>query len=186
MNHEQPDFVAGPIRSGFAPEGTRFQTDEDGKPWVEVTDISGWDNYQIEVLAAMIEGQPCLVGVKIEPRHEKHLEAISGSKLRRLPIPDLTKVAVAALNFEEVKTALDRMTAAAERRPVKHDARASTTVEQVVEAYLAAVSSGSTKPRKDTAFALGVSTRTLDPYLAKARKTGLLPAYNRKKETSSE
>lgn len=113
---------------------------------------------------------------RVIPRSTDPAEGLTRERLRSLPIPDLTKIAARALGLSEVTDARKRLAAAARRKP-KRNYGAATSKEVVAELYNAARAEGTREARQVTADRLGLSPRTIDKYLKKARAAGLVPPY---------
>ena len=175
MTDELPEGI-GPVRAGF----TTTKTDDHG-PWVPC-DLPDWHGFTVWALVDVIDGQPCVVGVRVEPKSRDGRACLTQRKLRELPLAEITAYAVREIGLADSKLAKAVMREAAAEGPEPEDPRAVTTPKQVAALYREAKLSRSRSPRQDVAEALGVHVKTISNYLSRARAEGLLPPANRKEK----
>ncbi len=171
---EMPNGI-GPVRAGW----TITKTGDDGRSWVPC-DLPGWEAFEVLALVEIIDGQPCVTGVKVEPKSRGEAPCLTQTKLREIPLREIADYAVRILGLSEATGARARMEEAAAEGPEPEDPRAATTAKQAAEIYRQAKLAGSLSPRQDVATALGLHVRTASKYIQHAREQGLLPPANRK------
>lgn len=158
-------------RIATMPDGTRATWAEDGTCTFE--NVPGWDGYRISGRAAIVKGKPRMVAITIEPLRE-NVRPLTRTRLTDLPLPKLVKTAPSSLpiTFDpELRTVMEALAPA---DAVKHDPRAYATLEGVAWTWLDAYSKG-LAPRATVVKELGISSRTADRYIVRAREAGLLP-----------
>lgn len=160
---------------------------EDG--WVQPgASPAGWEAHTLYVRADLVSGEPRVTGIRLEPRPGSRAAdaVLTSSRLRTLP---LHAYAAAVYHFANLTPgtlgrlhgALDSTTQALDARRRRKGGRASTTPEAVAQVYAAARLRGEA-PRAAVCAALSISSRTADRYISRARKQGLLGAYDETKE----
>lgn len=151
------------------PENVSIRPRPDG--WSRVFGIPGWDTHAVTVHVEVVEGEPRVTSLHLDAVDGVDSPALTGLRLRSLPLRD---IAIAAMSEGvEQDHVFHALTAISTQAPVKHDKRASTSVEQVAEVYRLARVAG--RPgRTEVVNRLNISTRTADRYLARARAAGLL------------
>jgi len=142
--------------------------------WLQVTDLPGWDSHTITLRGAIVNGRPRVVALHIDLADSATEPGITANRLRTVPLTDLARVAIRLTRMADESDASDAMAAAAVRRAPRHDKRAATTVEQVAEIWLLARRMGH-PPRAEVVDRLGITERTADRYIKRARDAGLLP-----------
>jgi hypothetical protein len=153
--------------------------------WLRVTDLPGWESHTVTVRAAIVDGEPRVVALHLDPLETPDTPdtpatpALTGIRLRSLPLHDIATVALRVGHLQTDPGVGRALAAIARRKPAKHDPRAVTTVEQVAEVWLLARDSGK-PPRAEVVRRLNITDRTADRYIKRARARGLLPADNRK------
>ncbi len=170
---ELPEGI-GPPRARF----TSTRTDSLG-PWVPC-DLPGWERYNVLALVHVVQGRPCVTGIRVEPKSREDLPCLTQTRLRALPFAEIVEYATREIGLAEVEQQRAEMQAAAAKLIAEPEhPRAVTTPEQVAAIYNAANLSGG-NPREAVVQALKVHERTAAKYIAKAREQGLLPPANRK------
>lgn len=142
----------------------------------ELTGMAGWDNHVLSGRAAVIDGKRSIVELCIRPVEGTDPVALTGVRLRTLPLTEIATHVFANLRMtmmtEEERAAGRVLSKGKGAQP--HDSRAATSVEEVVAAYRRAVQLGDA-PRKAVTKSLNISPRTADRYIRRARDAGLLP-----------
>ncbi|MEJ7707693.1 MAG: hypothetical protein WKF82_10790 [Nocardioidaceae bacterium] len=142
--------------------------DADG--WIYVLGLPGWESHTIAVQAEVIEGEPRVTALKIEPRDDATRSGVTGLRLKTLPLRDIAHAA-ASTSWDDTRRAFAKIR---EHNAPRHHSRASVSMEQFVETWQIADASG--QPTRETACtALGISTRTYDRYRRKAVDQALIP-----------
>lgn len=135
--------------------------------------VPGWEDYGIAGRAAIVNGKPCMIALTIEPTGDDP-SALTGARMKALPLEALARIALAAVNTTMAADAQAAMRKLLRAETVKHDPRASATVEAVAGVWRIAHDTGK-PPRAAVMRELHVSARTADRYIARAREEGLLP-----------
>lgn len=156
--------------------------------WVEVEGLPGWEAFGVHVRPALVSGEPRVVGLRLVPRTDDaghvadlHGAVVTSNRLRSLPVSALAADAlrVARLDFSDLGARLAEVAGAAEQE--QRPRRATTTPERVAEVYRLAREAGQ-PPRATVCEVLHISSRTADRYISEARRRGLLPPYDDRKE----
>ena len=119
----------------------------------------------------MVDGEPRVVGLLITPNRGGADPALSGARLRSLPLRDMAR-AVMPASEDELIAALG---AVANSPAPKHDPRASVSLERFAEAWQAAYDAPVAATRDAVCKALAISERTYDRYRRRAVDRGLIP-----------
>lgn len=153
-------------------------------------EVPGWEAFRLTGVARVVDGEPRVVALHIDPRgdvEDGDLEGLTASRLRGLPLGEIATIAVRGTTFDldletgavehtaEVEAAIRRVT---EREVARHDSRAVTSVEQVAEVWKRAYAAG-IAPRGTVCSVLGIEPRTADRYIRRAREMGLIPPSRR-------
>lgn len=155
----------------------------EGAQWARISGIPGWESHQCEVLVAYIDGEPRTIGLRLLPRLTDPPKGstfgdliLSRNRVATFPVQESTRAVAAAMvgGIKKLSKALDALA----RKPVEApDPRQVTTAEQVASVYNAARHAGK-PPRKTVKDTLGISLRTADRYIERARADGLIPEYD--------
>lgn len=156
--------------------------------WVRLVDpLPGWEAFDVDLRADLVNGEPRLTGLRLEPRPDAHPAdtVLTTNRLRTFPgatfaasVYHLTHLRPGAL--PDAAAALERTAESLARH-----GRRSTTPEQVARVYATARLNGEA-PRAAVCDALGISSRTADRYISEARRRGLLPSYDERKAGSGD
>jgi hypothetical protein len=148
--------------------------------WVSLVDpLPGWEAFTVDLRADLVNGEPRLTGLRLEPRKGARATdaVLTVNRLRTFPagafaasVYHLTHLTPVTLP-EAVEALQDTAEALA-----RHGRR-TTSAEQVAHLYSAARKRGEA-PRAAVCEALGISSRTADRYIGEARRRGLLPPYD--------
>jgi hypothetical protein len=133
-------------------------------------DLPGFASHEVEAQVRMVDGEPRVVGLVITPKAESGDPALSGARLRSLPLRDMARAAMPA-SQDELVAALG---AVANAPAPKHDPRASVSLERFTEAWRAAYDAP-LATRDAVCQALAISERTYDRYRRRAVDRGLIP-----------
>lgn len=144
--------------------------------WVTYSELPGWEAYIVAVRAAVVNGQPRVTALRVEPLPDADPEGLAGARLRAIPLAALAVHALAATHtapaMGDLRAAMRRI---AREQQVKHDPRAKSAVEQVAAVWQLAYDAGKPPPRAAVVDQLHMSPRTADRYIARARVAGLIP-----------
>lgn len=170
----------------------RFRFPGDDRDWAgAASGVAGWESHDISVTTALVNGEPRVIGLVIEPKSDVDFrdQVLTSNRLRTLPVTALAASAHAVLAPEGPLVYLgpglvDLLKDLARQDP-KPPGRASTTVERVADVYSNARQQG-LAPRKSVCEALNISPRTADRYISEARRSGLLPPYDERKAGSRD
>lgn len=138
--------------------------------WHVVTGVPGWESHCIRVRAEVINGEPRVTALRIEPSADR-APSVTGLRLRSLPLRGIARLA-APTSEEDMWRAFADLEA---RDGPKHDSRASISVVQFVEAWRIADAGPNPATREVACKALGISSRTYDRYRRRAVDLGLMP-----------
>lgn len=162
----------GSVHLSGSPDGW-----EDG--WVRVDKgLPGWESHTVEIRAALVEGEPRVIGLRLLPHSDDADAVLTGYRLRGLPISAMAAPVYGMANLTPVVPTRERLREIqreAASRPRK--GRNVTSVERVAEVYRLALAGGSGKPRAKVCEVLHIGERTADRYIAEARRQGLIPGY---------
>lgn len=169
--------------------------------WVEIeTRYEGWEAWRISVYVALMPDKTVgVTGLRIDPVTDADVglrdQRLNAIRMRALPFGALVSEARAWVsanvfhNQDAVARHLDQARRDANLHEIE-ELRAARVLEigeaavlqhEVVVLYLFyLLNSGTHGVRQKIARELGVHERTVDRYLAKARKAGQLPAYSSK------
>lgn len=166
-------------RKRQAPTGVATVRPND--PWVEVHNVTGWEAWTFQVRTEIVDGEPKLVGVRIEPREDKPTKAtvIDRRQGEKLPTGELALYGLLAHDSDRLAM-VDRFVTFGDPppRPVGGSDEFSAYVADVYRSARAAGGSG----QKAVAEACGLSVRSAENYIKEARQRGQLePAQPRKK-----
>lgn len=150
--------------------------DHPGMGWLGVSDLPGWEGFNISVRAAVVDGQPRVIGLHLDPVGGADGTPITSARLRGFPATELAALALARGRLDTRPGVQQAIAAAARRTPSKVDSRAATSVEQVAEIFRLAREAGR-PPRAEICDRLNISPRTADRYIRRARDSGLLDGY---------
>lgn len=152
--------------------------------------LPGWESFTISVRADLVNGEPRVTGLRVEPRDgaKKRDVVLTLARLRTLPLARLAPVAyhLRTLRPSGLPELVEHMGAVSEhvRREAQAQAakagRAKATPEAVAKIYRHARESGERPPRAAICEDLHVSPRTADRYIGEARQRGLLAPYDNK------
>lgn len=153
----------------------------------------GWEGFRIVGRAEVVDGEPRVTALHIDPRPGAAPEGLTSSRLRGLPLAEIATAAVRGSTLTvdletgeiehpaEVEAALHRI---AQRPAAKHDSRAVTTVETVADMWNLAYDAG-LPPRKTLCRVLGIESRTADRYIRRAREVGLIDPGKGRRQADS-
>ena len=148
--------------------------------WVILDNVEGFTAFQVHVLAAQVDGEPRLLGLRLDPKPDATARScvLTSARLRVLPLSSLLRQALALQHFDLAGWAwLAQDTAAKKKgRPRGGDREHSRAVAEV---YQAARNTPGAAPRQAVAQAFSVSVPTADRYIAEARRTGDLDPYRK-------
>jgi len=151
--------------------------------WVQfVNPLPGWEAFSVDVRADLVNGEPRITGVRVEPREgARRVDAVlTSSRLRRLPIAALAPAVyhLTHLRPDTLPDAIDALDGAAQAVAAagRRKGRRATTAQDVATVYASARLHGK-PPRAAVCEALNVSSRTADRYISQARRAGLLAPY---------
>jgi hypothetical protein len=142
--------------------------------WCTVHDLPGWEGHTIAVRAAVVDGVPRVIALRVEPLSDAEPKGLISNKIKTLPLGSLAVLALRAMpETPRVGDLHSAMRKIARRRPAPHDPRALSTVEQVAEVWQFAHDHGE-PPRAAVCEQLHIAARTADRYIARAREAGLI------------
>ncbi|UFU06991.1 hypothetical protein [Ruania halotolerans] len=152
--------------------------------WVRLVDpLPGWEAYEIDLRAALVDGAPRVVGLRLEPRPGASLDEVvlTANRIRTFPLAALAAAVyhVTHLRPSGLTDALEALERAARELSAEKGPRAITTPQAVAHLYTRARAAG-LAPRAFVCEKLNISTRTFDRYKKQAKAMGLLAADDSK------
>lgn len=149
--------------------------------WAVFTDLPGWEAHDVAVKVAQVNGEPRVVGVRIEPTGDVPVSrrVLTTARLRRLPVAVLARVVWALHNpLPDLSNIVGALDTAADALPDEQRTGRprATTAEAVARVYADARARGNA-PRAAVCKVLHISSRTADRYISEARRRGLLAPY---------
>lgn len=164
-------------------------TSESASPnsnWAKVG-LSGWGSHTCQVAIEVIDGEPRMIGLRIEPRTVSPPDGptigdriITRNRLAGFPVQGVAQAIGTYLLGGEVDV-LEALRAIAETPMEPASPRQMATAAKVAAIYKAAREAG-LAPRKAVVEQLNMSNRTADRYIGQARAEGLLPPYDAEKK----
>ena len=148
--------------------------------WVILDNVEGFTAFDVHVLAEHVDGEPRLLGLRLDPKPDATLRScvLTSPRLRALPLSKLLRQALALQDFDLAGWVRLAQEIAAKKkgRPTGGNREHSRAVAEV---YSAARSTPGASPRRAVATAFSVSVPTADRYIAEARRTGDLDPYRK-------
>lgn len=164
--------------------------------------LPGWEPFVVSVRADLVNGEPRITGLRVEPREAvKARDAVlTIVRLRSLPLAQLAPVAyhLRTLNPDrmgDLFKGLDGVTEHVRNEALGLAAKANrgkADAEAVARIYKAVMEAGATigedgrmrrpAPRSEICRTFHVSARTADRYIAEARRRGLLDQYGHEQD----
>ncbi|MBU4213964.1 MAG: hypothetical protein KJ792_04830 [Actinobacteria bacterium] len=149
--------------------------------------LPGWEAFTVDLRADLVNDEPRLTGMRLEPRAGVPLAdaVLTSNRLRAFPAGAFAAAVyhLTHLRPDRMPDAVDALRATAETL-ARHGRRIAST-EQVARTYTLARRAGKA-PRAAVCEELRISTRTADRYISEARRLGLLAPYNERKARTSD
>lgn len=157
--------------------------------WVHLSDpLPGWEAFTVDLRADLVNGEPRITGVRIEPTADANPRdaVLTANRLRTLPVATLAAPAYHWANLKpgtvtDLVEALTGSAQAVAAKPRRKGHGPVTTAEDVATLYARARLHGEA-PRAAVCRQLGISSRTADRYISEARRKGLLAPYDNREE----
>ena len=161
--------------------------------WVQLVDpLPGWEAFTVDLRADLVNGEPRVTGLRIEPRQgvSKRDAVLTANRLRTFPVAALAASAyhwahLTPRTLPDLVDALTNSAGAMAAQPRRKGHGPVTSAEDVARVYARARLHGQA-PRAAVCAHLGISSRTADRYISEARRRGLLPPYDNREGGEDE